>query len=408
VNSQLRKVIAAVAITVLTMAVIGVLVVTLTPLGCGPGNAIGMKSVSGRCAKPVGARPSPYPSPIQWTPYPFRPLPDPSYTPPASAPVPPDSRPASAAYPPFFPASSASGTFTPATSLNCRLPVYAGQSGSGGFIVFPGSTFIPDPASGVSLPAGAPAPAPSGPGYGQGYGGMSYDRAFAKWLPVPLNWVSPDGSKYAFASSNSVWVQNVADSAHVLLGEGQPWSVVAFLSDGVYASAPGSAGLWLLPLSGAPKQIATTGYWRAAAAGAAYGTPTSAVPQGASNGIIRLDLKTGAVTDWFARGNSQAYVLGFDAQGYPVVQVNYPSPINANEVWLTTGPSKAVPLSGSFPNSYQYGQPPNLSGVPVGDSHGIWFQAYAPGTNGGMAIYVPGSGIYWMANIGGQLAGGCY
>jgi hypothetical protein len=233
------------------------------------------------------------------------------------------------------------------------------------------------------------------------YGSLSYDRAFSKWLPVPMNWVSPDGTRYAFATSNSVWVQNVADSAHVLLGEGQPWVVVAFLADGVYATAPNAAGLWLLSLSGAPRQITTTGYWRAAAAGAAYGTATSAVPQGAYNGILRLDLKTGAISDWFTRSNSTAAVVGLDAQGHPIIQFSYSGPPGGSEIWLTTGPSTGVALAGGSGYPGQLG----LSN-PVGDSHGVWFLAYALNM-GGVALYVPGSGIYWMSNISGQLAGGC-
>src|ERR1700687_3295997 len=264
---QSRKVIAAVALTAVTVAVIGVVLLTLTPIGCGPTNALGMKSTGNRCAKPlaaVSAVPSANPgqspqysspgitpySPPASAPY------NPPYSPPASGPFPPDNGPASAAYPPFYPPGSGSGGFIPARSLSCRLPVYAGGSGSGGFIVFPGGTFIADPASAVSLPPGAPTPQPM---MGQ-QGYLSYDRAFSKWLPVPYSWVSPDGSRYAFSTSNSVWVQNVADSAKVLLGEGQPWVIVAYLSEGVYAAPPNAAGLWLLPVSTAPRQIANTGY----------------------------------------------------------------------------------------------------------------------------------------------------
>jgi hypothetical protein len=298
----------------------------------------------------------------------------------------------------------------PAMSLNCSLPVYAGQSGSGGFIVFPGGTFVADPASAVSLPAGAQMPPPIGMGQNY-YGSLTYVRAYSKWLPVPISWVSPDGARYAFSTTNSVWVQNVADSAHVLLGEGQQWVIVAVLAEGVYATPPNTGGLWLLPNSGPPRQIATTGFWRAATAGAAYGTATSAVPQGASNGILKLDLKTGAVTDWFSRGNSQASVLGFDGQGHPVIQLYFPPPNGSSETWLTTGPATAVPLGGT-PSSSFYGQPPQLQGAPVGDSHGIWFQAYVQypaqgATNSGIVLYIPGSGVYWMSNISGQVAGGC-
>ena len=49
--------------------------------------------------------------------------------------------------------------------------------------------------------------------------------------------------------------------------------------------------------------------------------------------------------------------------------------------------------------------------LPIADSHGVWFAgSYSSnGTNAtGVALYVPGSGFYWMSSIGGQLAGGCH
>lgn len=424
-GSQTSKIIAAVALTAVTVGVIGVVLVAMTPIGCGPTKALGMKSISNRCAKPVAAaspypsakpgyKPGYYPPPSSDPPYnpPYKPPvtpPYPPYNPPATAPINPDGTPASPAYPPYFPPASGSNGMIPAMNLSCRLPVHVGQPGSGGFIVFPGGTFVADPASAVSLPGVAATPPPR---MGQpNWSWLSYDKAFSKWLPVPLSWVSPDGSRYAFPSTNSIWVHNVADGTHVLLGEGQPWTVVAFLSEGVYASAADSGGLWLLPLSGAPRQIATIGFWRAAAAGAAYGTPTSAVPQGASTGILKLDLKTGAVTDWFSRPNSQATVLGFDAQGYPIVQLFFQAQTGTRaEIWLSTGPSTGVLLAGSPGAYYYYG--PSLQGPPVADSHGIWFQAYlqyapAPYSNSGMVMYMPGSGMYWMSNINAMLAGGC-
>src|SRR5216684_9202043 len=38
-------------------------------------------------------------------------------------------------------------------SLHDALPISQGQSGSGGFIVFPGGSYIPDPRSAVTVPA---------------------------------------------------------------------------------------------------------------------------------------------------------------------------------------------------------------------------------------------------------------
>src|ERR1700682_6213994 len=104
---------------------------------------------------------------------------------PASGAIPPNGNPASGAFPPSGDSASPSGPYPPyyapasngspvtTFTIDCRLPVYAGGPGSGGFIVFPGGSFIPDPASSVTVPATSPTPPPvggPGAGYGQGYG----------------------------------------------------------------------------------------------------------------------------------------------------------------------------------------------------------------------------------------------
>jgi hypothetical protein len=239
---------------------------------------------------------------------------------------------------------------------------------------------------------------------------LSYDRAFSRWLPVPASWVSPDGSRYAFTGSDGVYVVNVGNGTQTELGEGHSWYIITVQNQGVYAGNPGIAGLWLLPFSGSPRQITTTGYWQAGTASAAYGTVTSAVPSGASNGIIRLDLKTGATSDWFARPGTISSVTGFDGKGDPILQVNYIS--GGNEIWITISPTTASPIAGIafFPNNSGGF---SANGAPIADSHGIWFAGnfsspYSGGSATGIALYVAGSGLYWMSSIGGQLAGACY
>ena len=50
-----RQVAAGVVVSVVTVAVIGVLLVAYTPIGCGPAKALGVKSVSKHCAAQTGA-----------------------------------------------------------------------------------------------------------------------------------------------------------------------------------------------------------------------------------------------------------------------------------------------------------------------------------------------------------------
>lgn len=414
--SRSRQVVAGVVVTVVTVAVIGVVLVAMTPVGCGPANAMGLKSIASRCkSQPVAALRSPSPSPLGYptpSPIPYSPPASPPYYPPVSPPYyppvsPPYYPPTSPSYPPFYPPTSGSGPVIPPIQLSCTLPVYAGPPGSGGFISFPSGGFIGDPSSGVTLPSpspGSPSPPPApGYGYGPGSPGLSWDAAQKKWLPVPFNWVTPDGSRYAYTSTNSIYVQDVADSAQVELGEGKSWSIVGVFAEGVYATNPNVAGLWLLPFSAPPRQITTTGYWQGVAAGAAYGTELSAVPEGVTSPIIRLDLKTGAIDkNWFTRPGATSYVAGFDGHGSAIYFVNN-FEARDFEVWIATGSGTAQPIMGSTNGVSPFGRP-------IADSHGVWFSASIQtwqGSGSAQLLYVPNSGVYGMSRIGGQVAGGC-
>jgi hypothetical protein len=407
--------VAAILVSVLTLVLIGGVVLTTTSLGCGPAQKLGLKAITSNC-KTLGslaARPTPTPSEIPFPTFNSQPPPDPNPNP-ASAPepIPPAVNPASPSgvYPPFYPPASSAGD--PHPVLSCRLPVFVGPPGSGGFIVFPGATFIADPKSAVTVPSPSPGstppPAPA-PGYGQGYTGLSYDRAFSRWLPVPSAWVSPDGSRYAYVSPDSVYVVNVATNAQSELGQGHSWGIVGVGAQGVYASVVNQGGLWLLPFTGAAQQISTSGFWQAVSTDAAYGTPTSAVPQGAVNNIIRVDLKTGALSDWFTHVGAQSSVAGLDGQGHPIIYINYFT--GGNEIWIASGPKDAKAIAGSY---YANGSSNGFSpqGTPTADSHGIWIPGnYSTGYNSGgqgMALYVAGSGLYIVSGISGQVAGGCF
>ena len=401
----------AIAVSLLSLLVIASAVTFTTPLRCGPARAFGLTGIASGCTT-VGAvahKPSPTPSP-----YASGPVSSP-YSPPDSNPTsgayPPVGYPASGSYPPFYPPASAGFDSVARPRLDCRLPVYAGPPGSGGFIVFPGGAFIADPSSSVTVPATSPTPPPvggPGPGYGQGYG-LSYDRQFSRWVPVQANQVSPDGSRYAYTLPDGIYVVNVASGTQSEVGEGHSWSIVGVQSDGVYAGDPNAGGLWLFPYSGASRQITKTGYWRAATATAAFGTATSAVPQGATNSIIRLDLKTGATTEWFSRPFSQSSVQGFDAKGNAIISVSYLNG-SGNDIFIATGATSASAIAGFSNPQYGGGTGFNSYSLPIADSHGVWFAGnytnYGRGETG-VALYT-GSAFYWMSSIGGQLAGGCY
>jgi hypothetical protein len=397
----------AALVTVVTIGAIGAVVVLTTPAGCNLARHAGVQLTGGKCqtssAALVFASPSPsiFQPPPQSAPpstleSPSPPVPSPTLPPLHDPNAPPyEYETASASFSPTYSEASYVGANTP---LSCRLPIFAGGPGSGGFLVFPDLTFIGDPRSGVTVPSPSPggaSPPPQGP-YGgpAGFYGLTYDQALSRWVPVPRAWVSPDGKRYAYGGqSDGVYVVDIPSNTQTEVGDTSQWFVLGVETEGVYAIHPGQAGLWLLPFAGSPSQITNAGYWSAVGGGAAYGTTTSAVPQGVATLIQRLDLKSRTIQDWFEVANASSYTFGFDAAGHPMFQVqsNLPSPSPA-QIWLVTGLGTAEILTVNY----------NFTGPPVADRHGLWFMAYQA-----TYLLVLGQGMYRVANVGGQLAGGC-
>ena len=401
-----RRVVAGAVVTLITLGLVGVVVVATTSAGCSL-----VKSLVGRSTQcptaPLAILTSPTASlasspsstpPVSGSP---SPNPTPSFGPTVYPPWDPASSPGFAPGPQYYPplANAASGPNFPGVALSCRLPVYAFGPGSGGFIVFPGATFVADPRSAVTAPSPSPggaSPTPPGQGGFTGWWGTTYDARYSKWLPVQYAWVSPDGSRYAYPLNGDIYVQSVSGGAELVLGAGQHYTPLDVENDGVYVTANPNAGLWFLPFSGAAKQITASGFWQGLSHGAAYGTSTSQVPQGAANTILKLDLKTGASTTFFTQPNALSYVTGFDLQGHPIIQVSYQ---NGVAIFIATGPGTSTVIAAQTYGGYQ--PPPFPQGLPIADSHGIWFPA-----GNGLVLFANGE-WYAMSNIGGQLAGQC-
>src|SRR5882672_7861959 len=147
-----RRVIAITLVTLLTLGIVGVVVATTTSVGCSFTKSLAVKAK--QCATTSAAivvSPSPTARPSAFE--------NPSPRPPVDPPSPlPPSSPVAPSYPPFNPAASpgmapspdyypplagpASGPNFPGVAITCRLPVYANGPGSGGFIAFPGGTFV--------------------------------------------------------------------------------------------------------------------------------------------------------------------------------------------------------------------------------------------------------------------------
>jgi hypothetical protein len=315
-------------------------------------------------------------------------------------------------------ASSSSPSATPSSSFpkaalpSCELPLIA--DGKGGFLSLPAGTFKPDP---KFLTGGSHS--------------FSYDRPFSRWLGVPdarytaylepgtgwrTNllgvgaWVSPDGARYAFtdyllspppspaqgpvAPSGRTRIHLVdlaTGSSRILADVSGLYGIVAYAPDGIYLywNLQSFSGLWLVdPATGSFSQVNGEGFWQYVGGGAAWAVSTSydsAQPL-VQGRILRLDLKTRAITASFSGPDPNLQLLGLDKEGHPIVAV--PTQI-------------FVLLRANAPQKIYDGSP--LSGITLlSDTNGTWF-----GTQAGTYLYRAGAGLTKVSDVAGQVAGSC-
>ena len=302
-------------------------------------------------------------------------------------------------------------------NLSCRLPVTWVENQNNpritktGYVTFPGQTLVEEAA-----PTGS----------------MFYDRAFAKWLPVWRNSVSPDGARYAYSKLAGNAYQNTGSSLHVvdvatgvdrvIYSGSSAFSVVDFAAEGVYLTTAVpegySHGLWLQSVAGGqPRLISSTIEAPVVGGGAAWGldfntadpSPGPGGLEGPKNRILRYDLRSGTATPWFYRPGTSLYVVGFEAHGLPFVTASVgpsstdPAGLPATEVWLIRSSVDATRLiSGTYTQL-----PSRLAAV---DSHGVWFDApYYSASTSTVWLYTGGSiQVVAVVNRGDvAVAGGC-
>lgn len=277
-------------------------------------------------------------------------------------------------------------------ALNCRLPV-ALTTASGGkdaaFIEFP---------QGKLTMAGNPS---FGATQLRGYGAPAYDQPLTTWLPVPPAYVSPDGARYAYTDADwsagiptttRVHVVDVSSGHDRVVLDTGAYEVVAFTATGVFLvhhlpQTDSSDSLWLLnPDTGALRNLTTAGTeWFTVGADAAWsgdlvpGDTTAGKIQ--ADRLLRLDLRTGAVTPWFYRQGQQITVLGLDPQGRPLVEVGSET---RTELWLITAANAATLINAG--GGWGTVDAVSPSWPVVVDSHGVWMN-----TSRGIALYRPGS-----------------
>ena len=265
--------------------------------------------------------------------------------------------------------SSASPTPSPspsptAAALLCRLPI---DRGTGALLDIPSTPIGPkvfnstdDPASQVKLPDGEPRSA------------LSYDWAFKRWLPVPHQWLSPDGARYVYADSQGrVHLVGVSDGSDAIIASGANWGLYGFTDTGIYAGQrdpskqPSLLGLWRLSSTGgAAEKVTADGTWLVIGADAAWSVEQSGpasgppVPENSIGLVVkRLDLKTGTAQTWYTSSNGRLRVAALDSSGQPVL-VN----VDTAQILLVTAAGAAQTIATG-------GLPSDL----MADTHGIWF-----------------------------------
>lgn len=275
-------------------------------------------------------------------------------------------------------------------TLHGKIAISAGNSGSGGWIQFPGGAFTADPKSNVALP---------GLGYANG---LAWNASMNAWVPVNWYLVRQDGQVYAFMNwtQTGVVVQVVRRNGTTYQLGGLPQNVYSFGAisaepEGVYVvNTGGQGGLWLLDYSGGVKQLAQSGFWQVASFGYAYGTITSSVPQGGTNVIRRMNLKTGLTTDWFTRPGKRSQVVGVTINGTPIIESTSST---TDEVWLGTQTPKLLATNYAPPSGVNGQQPYVMSAL--GDQVGIWIA-----TTTGLYLYTDKAGLEFASSATGQLA----
>lgn len=250
------------------------------------------------------------------------------------------------------------------------------------------------------------------------YTQASYDAPRQRWLPVPRELVSPDGSAYAYTYIQPGPLQGVhlvdvrTGSDRVIAGtqgdadaRGFHYWVVAFAQEGIYVTRVnqlGGGGLLLLdPGTGALVQVSTDarGAYVFVAGRQAWWTLPSSDLNAASDPYVYHQPLTGVAgqhaESWFKRPGFWMYVLGVDSTGHAVVLAQS---AGADELWLLSTPDSSAQISSMRAST-------GLNVVPfktaVADGGGWWI-----GSSTGV-FYAYGGKLQQVSTMPAVVVGGC-
>jgi hypothetical protein len=237
---------------------------------------------------------------------------------------------------------------------------------------------------------------PAGTSMSAGQSGYYYDRAVARFLPVPRSAISPDGLRYAYTEG---WLANPptatrvhvvdartgADLRSVAMPDTQPYFVIDFTSSGIdlgIGFEGRGQGVWKMdPNTGVVAKVSDGLYppdaqW--------FGVVDAKDPQPYRSAISgmpgenRIDHRdaAGQTTTWFYRPGFELAWVAFI--GTPALLVLAHShdltvPVDNFEYWLAVGVGQATELAayGSQQSSPYSGLYDGFRSA-IADSHGIW------------------------------------
>jgi hypothetical protein len=296
----------------------------------------------------------------------------------------------------------------------CRLPVmlwtYPNREAQGGFIDRSSGTFTSDPQSVMAFDSTKRLYRTPNQPYLYGVWGDSvlasstYDPSEDRWLPVPPQYVSPDGSTYAYAvQGEGVHLVDVASGMDRVVAETlgpserAHYLVAGYLRDGVYLTQWGPTGgsglgLWRLdPVGKAIVQVSTDSPGLGVFVGEASleNPPTPHYPDAwwtndGDDPYVYFQYLSGAAGQhgegWFQRPGFRMKVIGADTAGRAVVVAESPTQV---EVWQLATPKSATQLF-AMPNDGRTDLPFKTA---VADGTGWWI-----GSDNG--VYLAAAGTF--------------
>lgn len=338
------------------------------------------------------------------------------------------------------PSSSASGALspspTPSTMSSCEMPfvaanqrIYETGEGSGGFLKLPSGAFRADPAGALTQTASGQYFVGASPALPGAFftPHRSWDAPATRWVPVPGQQVSPDGTSYVYRAGSEVHLVIVATGVDKVIyrqPSGLPptnWAgpqLLTYVAGGVYISVSATygaqggsvisvpadqVGVWRIDPAGGPAirvfNVSVDGLvapdssalWSIADDNASPPTGT----------LMRYDLKSGQADPWFSVPNSGMDLLGFDSFGYLIVWTyDYQGGL---KIWKVSRPSTAVAIdSETYGGNVPYYAGNNFEfGTVVTDQHGVWL-----GSVDGVFLYDQ-SGLHKVAEATGIPVGRC-